>query len=46
MDVTNISADIIENTQVDTKNLVQFLTMCKDYQDQLLMDELREDFNS
>jgi hypothetical protein len=46
MDITIITSDIIENTQVDTKGLCDFLQMAQDYQNQLLMDELREEFNS
>lgn len=46
MDIELITNDIIENTQVDTNGLYDFLRMTKDYQEQLLMDELREEFNS
>jgi hypothetical protein len=46
MDITTITSDIIENTQVDTNGISAFLQMAQDYQNQLLMDELREEFNS
>ena len=46
MDITIITSDIIENTQVDTNGICAFLQMAQDYQNQLLMDELREEFNS
>jgi hypothetical protein len=46
MDITIITSDIIENTQVDTNGLCDFLQMAQDYQNQLLMEELREEFNS
>jgi hypothetical protein len=46
MDITIITSDIIENTQVNTNSLFAFLQMAKDYQNQILMDELREEFNS
>ncbi len=46
MDIRIITSDIIENTQVDTNGLFDFLQMAQDYQNQLLMEELREEFNS
>ena len=46
MDITIITSDIIENTQVDTNGICAFLQMAQDYQNQLLMEELREEFNS
>ena len=46
MDITTITSDIIENTQVDTNGICALLQMAQDYQNQLLMDELREEFNS
>jgi hypothetical protein len=46
MDITIITSDIIENTQVNTNGLFAFLQMAQDYQNQILMDELREEFNS
>jgi hypothetical protein len=46
MDITVITSDIIENTQVDTSGLCDFLRMAQDYQNQILMDELREELNS
>jgi len=46
MDITFVTSDIIENTQVDTKALCDFLRMAEDYKYQFLMDELRDELNS
>ena len=46
MDITIITSDIIENTQVDTNGICAFLQMAEDYKYQLLMEELNQELNS
>lgn len=46
MDILVITSDLVENTQVDSQNINDFLIMAQEYQNQILMDELREELNS
>lgn len=46
MDILLATHDLIENTQVDCQNINDFLRMAQEYQNQILMDELREELNS
>jgi hypothetical protein len=43
MDITIVTSDIIENTQVDTNGFCDFLRMAEDYKYQLLMEELNKE---
>ncbi len=38
--------DYLENSKIDFNSLSDLISMSQDYQYQLLMDELREEFNS
>ena len=40
MDIELIANDIIENTQIDFNSLNDFLRMCDDYKNQLILDSL------
>lgn len=46
MDILVTTSDLVENTQVDSQNINDFLIMAQEYQNQILMDELREELNS
>jgi hypothetical protein len=45
MDILLITSDMIENTQVDTKNLCDFLHMVEDYKQEILMNDFRKTLN-
>jgi hypothetical protein len=40
MDIELIANDIIENTQIDVNGLNDFLRMCDDYKNQLILNSL------
>lgn len=46
MDITAVVSDVLDNQDLDVNLVGDFLQMSQDYQNQLLMEELREDFNS
>ena len=46
MDITVVVSDVLDNQGLDVSNIGDFLQMAQDYQNQLLMEELREEFNS
>jgi hypothetical protein len=46
MDITAVVSDVLDNQDLDVNLVGDFLQMAQDYQNQLLMEELREEFNS
>jgi hypothetical protein len=46
MDITAVVSDVLDNQDLDVSMVGDFLQMAQDYQNQLLMEELREEFNS
>lgn len=46
MDITTVVSDVLDNQDLDVNMVGDFLQMAQDYQNQLLMEELREEFNS
>jgi len=46
MDITVVISDVLDNQNLDVDCVGDFLQMAQDYQNQLLMEELREEFNS
>ena len=46
MDITTVVSDVLDNQNLDVNCVGDFLQMAQDYQNQLLMEELREEFNS
>lgn len=46
MDITAVVSDVLDNQDLDVNMVGDFLQMSQDYQNQLLMEELREEFNS
>jgi hypothetical protein len=46
MDITAVVSDVLDNQDLDVNMVGDFLQMAQDYQNQLLMEELREEFNS
>jgi hypothetical protein len=46
MDITTVVSDVLDNQDLDVNLVCDFLQMSQDYQNQILMEELREDFNS
>jgi hypothetical protein len=46
MDITTVVSDVLDNQDLDVNLVCDFLQISKDYQNQILMEELREDFNS
>ena len=46
MDITAVVSDVLDNQDLDVNMVGDFLQMVQDYQNQLLMEELREEFNS
>jgi hypothetical protein len=46
MDITTVVSDVLDNQDLDVNLVGDFLQMSQDYQNQILMEELREDFNS
>lgn len=46
MDITAVVSDVLDNQDLDVNMIGDFLQMAQDYQNQLLMEELREEFNS
>ena len=46
MDITAVISDVFDNQDLDVNLVGDFLQMAQDYQNQLLMEELREEFNS
>lgn len=46
MDITAVVSDVLDNQGLDVNMVGDFLQMAQDYQNQLLMEELREEFNS
>ena len=46
MDITAVVSDVLDNKDLDVKLVGDFLQMAQDYQNQLLMEEFQEEFNS
>jgi hypothetical protein len=46
MDITAVVSDVLDNQDLDVNLVGDFLQMAQDYQNQLLMEEFREEFNS
>ena len=46
MDITVVISDVLDNQNLDVDCVDDFLQMAQDYQNQILMEELREEFNS
>jgi hypothetical protein len=46
MDITTVVSDVLDNQNLDVNGVGDFLQMAEDYKYQLLMEELREEFNS
>ena len=46
MDITAVVSDVLDNQNLDVNFVGDFLQMAQDYQNQILMEELREEFNS
>lgn len=46
MYITAVVSDVLDNQDLDVNLVGDFLQMAQDYQNQLLMEELREEFNS
>ena len=46
MDITAVVSDVLDNQDLDVNLVGDFLQMAQDYQNQLLMEELRKEFNS
>jgi hypothetical protein len=46
MDITTVVSDVLDNQDLDVNLVGNFLQISKDYQNQILMEKLREDFNS
>ena len=46
MDTTKVINDYLENPEIDFNSLPDLISMAQDYQYQLLMSELQEEFNS
>jgi hypothetical protein len=46
MDITAVVSDVLDNQDLDVNLVGDFLQMVQDYQNQLLMEEFQEEFNS
>ena len=46
MDITAVVSDVLYNQDLDVNLVGDFLQMAQDYQNQLLMEEFQEEFNS
>jgi hypothetical protein len=46
MDITAVVSDVLDNQDLDVNLVGDFLQMAQDYQNQLLMEEFQEEFNS
>ena len=46
MDITAVVSDVLDAQDLDVNLVGDFLQMAQDYQNQLLMEELRKEFNS
>jgi hypothetical protein len=46
MDITTVVSDVLDNQNLDVNGVDAFFQMAQDYQNQLLMDELRAELNS
>jgi hypothetical protein len=46
MDITTVVSDVLDNQDLDVNGVGAFFQMAQDYQNQLLMEELREELNS
>jgi hypothetical protein len=46
MDITAVVSDVLDNQDLDVNLVGDFLQMAQDYQNQLLMEEFQEEYNS